>query len=60
MRLDGEPPRYRTVRREVEVLQTETDRAFVRGAIADGDLIVTDGIHRVVPGQIVRLAVPRP
>ena len=60
VRLDGEPPRYRTVRREVEVLQTETDRAFVRGAIADGDLIVTDGIHRVVPGQIVRLAVPRP
>jgi RND family efflux transporter MFP subunit len=57
---DGETPLYRTVRRGVEVLQTETDRVYVRGAIADGDLIVTDGIHRIVPGQIVRLAQPRP
>lgn len=60
VREDGEPPLYRTIRREVEVLQTETDRVFVRGAIADGDLIVTDGLHRIVPGQIVRLAGPRP
>ncbi len=60
IREEGEPPLYRTVRREVEVLQTETERVFVRGAIADGDLIVTDGLHRIVPGQIVRLAEPRP
>jgi RND family efflux transporter MFP subunit len=60
MRTEDEAPLYRTVRRGVEVLQTETDRVFVRGAIADGDLIVSDGIHRIVPGQIVRLAEPRP
>ena len=28
--------------------------------IEDCDLIVTDGVHRVVPGQIVRLSEPRP
>ncbi|EDP61612.1 efflux transporter, RND family, MFP subunit [alpha proteobacterium BAL199] len=59
-RADEAPPFYRTVRREVEVLQTETERVFVRGTIEDGDLIVTDGVHRVVPGQIVRLSEPRP
>lgn len=60
MPMEDEPELYRTVRRGVEVLQTEAERVFVRGAIADGDLIVTDGIHRIVPGQIVRLAEPRP
>ena len=30
-RADEAPPFYRTVRREVEVLQTETERVFVRG-----------------------------
>ncbi|WPZ35792.1 efflux RND transporter periplasmic adaptor subunit [Thalassobaculum sp. OXR-137] len=60
VRTEDEPALYRTVRRNVEVLQTETDRVFVRGAIADGDLIVADGVHRIVPGQIVRLAQPQP
>ena len=40
-------------RRDVEVLHTAADRAFVRGTLIDGDRIVSDGTHRVVPGQHV-------
>lgn len=45
------------VRREaVEILHVETERAFVRGTIEDGDRVIADGLHRVVPGQAVRPA----
>lgn len=37
----------------VEVLYFESDRAFVRGGLALGDRIVSDGTHRLVPGQRV-------
>lgn len=40
-------------RRTVEVLHSEADRAFVRGALQQGDLLVSDGLHRVVGGQTV-------
>lgn len=41
-------------RREVEIVRPATGRAFVRGALEDGDLIVTDGKQRLVPGMRVR------
>ena len=45
------------VRREaVEVLHAETDRAFVRGTLEASDEIVASGLHRVVPGQRVRVS----
>lgn len=37
----------------VEVVQTEGERVFVRGAISDGDRIIVDGLQRVAPGQSV-------
>lgn len=40
-------------RRHVEVVHLEGERVRVRGTLDDGDLIVADGIHRVVPGQRV-------
>lgn len=51
-------------RREVEVVHVETDRVLVRGLLAEGDQVITDvleegdvvirdGVHRVVPGQWV-------
>ncbi|MGH0038490.1 MAG: efflux RND transporter periplasmic adaptor subunit [Myxococcota bacterium] len=40
-------------RREVEVLHAESDRAFVRGTLRDGDQVVATGLHRLVPGQRV-------
>lgn len=40
-------------RRIVEVLHAESDRAFVRGTLSDGDRIVRSGVQRLVPGQRV-------
>ncbi|MBV6625611.1 MAG: efflux RND transporter periplasmic adaptor subunit [Rivularia sp. (in: Bacteria)] len=40
--------------RTVEVLHQESDRVLVRGTLQPGDRIVANGVHRLVPGQIVR------
>ncbi|WP_421787141.1 efflux RND transporter periplasmic adaptor subunit [Hyphobacterium sp.] len=39
--------------RIVETLRVEVDRAFVRGAVDDGEMIVASGLQRVTPGQSV-------
>ena len=43
----------RVERRELEVLYTHGDRSLVRGTLEEGDRLVVDGVHRVVPGQRV-------
>lgn len=43
-------------RADVEVLHTDTDRAYVRGALDDGERYVTGGLHRLAPGMTVRPA----
>lgn len=43
----------RLVRKNVELLHQQSDRAFVRGTLAAGDRIVVDGTHRLVPGMAV-------
>ena len=45
---------FAVARREVEVLYTEADRAFVRGLLQPGDAVITSGTHRLVPGQLVQ------
>lgn len=45
-------------REAVEVLHTETDRAFVRGTLEPGDHVIATGLQRVVPGQRVRIGDP--
>jgi RND family efflux transporter MFP subunit len=45
----------RAVTRDVEVLHTDGDRALIRGAVRAGELVVVDGNHRIVAGQIVRI-----
>ncbi len=40
--------------RTVEVLHQESDRVLVRGTLQPEDKIVANGVHRLVPGQIVR------
>jgi RND family efflux transporter MFP subunit len=47
---------FRVERRDVEVLHTESNRVLVRGTLNSGDRVVTNGTHRVVPNQLVRLA----
>lgn len=48
-------PLYRIQARDVRVIWAEEERAFVRGALADGEWVVSAGLHRLVPGQQVRL-----
>ena len=40
-------------RRIVELIQLEDNRALTQGALADGDMVILNGSHRVVPGQLV-------
>ncbi|MEM8962689.1 MAG: efflux RND transporter periplasmic adaptor subunit [Acidobacteriota bacterium] len=42
-------------RRELEVLHEEADRVFARGTLEDGERFVRGGLHRLVPGQRVRV-----
>ncbi|MEM9399777.1 MAG: efflux RND transporter periplasmic adaptor subunit [Verrucomicrobiota bacterium] len=50
--LDGEKA---TLDREnVELLYYEGERAFVRGSFSEETLYVVDGLHKVVPQQLVR------
>lgn len=43
----------RLTRRAIEILHTEGDRVLVRGAIHDGDWVVSSAVNRVVAGQVV-------
>lgn len=47
---------FRLERREVEVLHQTAERAFVRGGLAEGSLVVTRGLHKLVPNLPVRLS----
>ena len=40
-------------RRLVDVIHTEAERVFARGTLSDGDRLISTGINRVVPGQVV-------
>jgi len=42
-------------RRNVEAIHAAGDRVFVRGALIEGERIVSTGTHRIVPGQSVRI-----
>lgn len=55
--LEGDPNGpLRLSRRELEVLHAESERVFVRGTLRDGETVVATGLHRLVPGQRVRLS----
>lgn len=40
-------------RRELEILHPEAERAYLRGTLSEGDLVVLSGLHRLVVGQSV-------
>ena len=46
----------RLERRLVEIVHVESDRAFVRGTLNQGDQVVSTGVQRLVPGQQVAAA----
>ena len=51
--VEGGASQQTVVARSVEVLHTDGSMVVVRGAIYEGEKIVTNGVHRVVPGQVV-------
>ena len=53
-----EDQRFVLKKRELEVLQIDSDRVYVRGTLKAGDKIVSVGVQRLTPGQSVYLAEP--
>ncbi len=49
---------FRVERRVLEVIHTQGDRVFVRGTLQDGDQVIINGNHRIVPGQLVTYFFP--
>jgi RND family efflux transporter MFP subunit len=47
---------HRLGRRELELLHLAGDRVYVRGTLRDGEQVVAEGLQRLVPDQLVRLA----
>ena len=47
---------HKLKRRDIEIIALEDERVYVSGNIDNGDLILTSGMHRVVPNQRVQLA----
>ena len=43
----------RVARKIVEVIQIDEDRVLIEGRFTDGELVIANGAHRVVPGQTV-------
>ncbi|WP_163391315.1 efflux RND transporter periplasmic adaptor subunit [Enterovibrio norvegicus] len=54
--VENEDGVYQIARRSVQVLHADSDKAYVSGAVKDGEKVVSDGIHRIVSGQRVKLA----
>ena len=50
-----EDGRFQLQARDVQIEYADAERAFVTGALADGERIVGAGLHRLAPGQTVRL-----
>ena len=51
-----QPELFRVRRCDIEIIKTDSSRMLVRGTIADGDLVVADGLHRITSGQLVSVA----
>ena len=52
---EGQEDMYEVQSKTIEMLHQESDQVLVRGTLQTGDRVVADGVHRLVPGQQVRL-----
>lgn len=52
----GSPAPFRIEKRDVRVIHTAGERVLVRGMLQPGDQLVAAGVHRVAPGQAVKVA----
>jgi RND family efflux transporter MFP subunit len=46
---------HQLVAKLVEMIHADDKKAFVRGALRDGESVVIEGVHRLVPGQKVTI-----
>lgn len=53
--VEQEQGRYVIERRDIEILFTKGEQAYVTGAISDGEHYVTQGLHKLVVGELVTL-----
>ena len=44
---------FRSQKRDIEILKTDSNRVLVQGTIESGDRIIINGVHRVGEGQLV-------
>ncbi|MCF7353152.1 efflux RND transporter periplasmic adaptor subunit [Vibrio sp. CK2-1] len=49
-----------TERRSIEVIYANSHHAYIRGAISNDEKFVTEGLHRIVPGQDISIATKDP
>lgn len=47
---------YRVEARDVQLRFIDEQRAYVERGVADGEWVVSTGIHKLVPGQLVRIS----
>jgi RND family efflux transporter MFP subunit len=50
------PARQTVRRRTIEIIHEESNRVFVQGDFENDDRFVTDGLQRIVPGQLVQVS----
>ncbi|MCA9113160.1 MAG: hypothetical protein KDA52_24625, partial [Planctomycetaceae bacterium] len=54
---DDKSEDFQVVRREVTINHTDGDRVFVETTLANGALVVREGVQKLVPGMMVRVKV---
>lgn len=45
---------FKVTRKMIELVQLEDEWALIRGALQDGEFVIVNGLHRIVPGQRVK------
>lgn len=55
LRIDSSGTQHTTLREAVEVLDIQRDKAYVRGTLPSGSLVVASGMHRITPGTPIAL-----
>jgi RND family efflux transporter MFP subunit len=46
---------YRVEARDLQLRYSGEQHAYVEGGLSDGEMVVTEGVHKIVPGQLVRV-----
>jgi len=59
LRIESSGAQHTTLREAVEVLDIQRDKAYVRGTLPSGSLVVASGMHRITPGTPIALEADR-